>query len=52
MGSAKLALERTKASMFELLDLTHRSGQRELQLVQAQESYVHPKVHFAAQQVR
>lgn len=51
-GSAKLALERTKASMFELLDLTHRSGQRELQLVQAQESYVHPKVHFAAQQVR
>ena len=52
MGSAKLALERTKASMFELLDLTHRSGQRELQLVQAQESYVHPKVQFAAQQVR
>lgn len=52
MGSAKLALERTKASMFELLDLTHRSGQRELQLVQAQESYVHPTVHFAAQQVR
>lgn len=51
-GSAKQALERTKASMFELLDLTHRSGQRELQLVQAQESYVHPKVHFAAQQVR
>ena len=52
MGSAKLALERTKASMFELLDLTHRSGQRELQLVQAQESYVNPKVQFAAQQVR
>lgn len=52
MGSAKLALERTKASMFELLDLTHRSGQRELQLVQAQESYVHSKVQFAAQQVR
>ena len=51
-GSAKQALERTKASMFELLDLTHRSGQRELQLVQAQESYVHPTVHFAAQQVR
>ena len=52
MGSAKLALERTKASMFELLTRTHESGQRELQLVQAQESYVHPKVHFAAQQVR
>lgn len=52
MGSAKLALERTKASMFELLTRTHESGQRELQLVQAQESYVNPKVHFAAQQVR
>ena len=52
MGSAKLALERTKASMFELLTRTHESGQRELQLVQAQESYVHPKVQFAAQQVR
>lgn len=52
MGSAKLALERTKASMFELLTRTHESGQRELQLVQAQESYVHPTVHFAAQQVR
>lgn len=52
MGSAKLALERTKASMFELLTRTHESGQCELQLVQAQESYVHPKVQFAAQQVR
>lgn len=52
MGSAKLALERTKASMFELLTRTHESGQRELQLVQAQESYVNPKVQFAAQQVR
>ena len=52
MGSAKLALERTKASMFELLTRTHESGQRELQLVQAQESYVNPKLQFAAQQVR
>lgn len=52
MGSAKQALERTKASMFELLTRTHESGQRELQLVQAQESYVNPKVQFAAQQVR
>ena len=51
-GSAKLALERTTASMFELLQRTHESGQRELQLVQAQESYVQPQAHFPARQVR
>lgn len=51
-GSAKQALERTTASMFELLQRTHDSGARELQLVQAQDSYVQPSAHFAAQQVR
>ena len=51
-GAACQALERTTASMFELLQRTHTSGQRELQLVQAQESYVAPRVHFAARQVR
>lgn len=51
-GAACQALERTTASMFELLQRTHNSGQRELQLVQAQESYVAPHVHFAARQVR
>jgi len=51
-GSAQQALERTTASMFELLQRTHDSGQRELQLVQAQESYVAPGAHFAARQVR
>ena len=51
-GSAKTALERTTASMFELLSRTHTSGARELQLVQAQDSYVAPSAHFAAQQVR
>ena len=51
-GSAKTALERTTASMFELLQRTHDSGARELQLVQAQDSYVAPTAHFAAQQVR
>lgn len=51
-GAACQALERTTASMFELLQRTHNSGQRELQLVQAQESYVAPRVHFAARQVR
>ena len=51
-GSALKALERTTASMFELLQRTHDSGQRELQLVQAQESYVVPRAHFAARQIR
>ena len=51
-GSAKLALERTTASMFELLQHTHTAGARELQLVQAQDSYVAPKAHFTAHQVR
>ena len=51
-GAACQALERTTASMFELLQRTHNSGQRELQLVQAQESYVAPRVHFAARRVR
>ena len=51
-GAACQALDRTTASMFELLQRTHNSGQRELQLVQAQESYVAPRVHFAARQVR
>lgn len=51
-GSAWQALERTTASMFELLQRTHDSGQRELQLVQSQDSYVQPRAAFVAQQVR
>lgn len=51
-GSAPQALERTTASMFELLQHTHQSGERELQLVQAQDSYVTPRAHFAAVQIR
>ena len=51
-GCAKLALERTTASMFELLERTLHSGQRELQLVQAQDSYVNPNMRFPARQIR
>ncbi|HWS34870.1 MAG TPA: pyridoxal kinase PdxY [Actinoplanes sp.] len=49
---AALALERTASSVFDLIDLTFRSGQRELQLVQAQEFYASPRMQFAAKQVR
>lgn len=51
-GSAATALERTAASVFELLQVTIDSGERELRLVQAQEAFVAPKVAFEATQVR
>jgi len=51
-GSAQTALERTASSVFDLLQLTLDSGERELQLIEAQESYAHPKMQFSARQVR
>lgn len=51
-GSAQVALERTASSVFDLLELTLDSGERELQLIEAQESYAHPKLQFSARQVR
>jgi pyridoxine kinase len=51
-GSAKIALERTASSVFDLLQMTLDSGDRELQLIEAQESYAHPKMQFTARQVR
>jgi pyridoxine kinase len=51
-GSAQTALERTASSVFDLLQLTLESGENELQLIEAQESYAHPKLQFTARQVR
>ncbi|WP_130014559.1 pyridoxal kinase PdxY [Serinicoccus sediminis] len=51
-GSARTALERTAASVFELLQVTIDSGERELRLVQAQEAFVAPGREFTATQVR
>ncbi|NLA66181.1 MAG: pyridoxal kinase PdxY [Leucobacter sp.] len=51
-GSAADALGRTAASVFELLQNTHVSGQRELQLIESQEAYVSPTPHFDVIQVR
>jgi pyridoxine kinase len=51
-GSAATALQRTASSIFDLIDTTHRSGERELQLVEAQEFYAHPRMQFSARQVR
>ncbi|WP_454172934.1 pyridoxal kinase PdxY [Microbacterium maritypicum] len=51
-GSAKIALERTASSVYDLLKATLDSGERELQLVEAQEFYAHPRMEFTARQVR
>ncbi|BEL01910.1 pyridoxal kinase [Actinoplanes sichuanensis] len=49
---AAVALERTASSVFDLIDLTFRSGERELRLVQAQEFYASPRMQFSAEKVR
>jgi pyridoxine kinase len=49
---AAVALERTASSVFDLIDMTYRSGERELRLVQAQEFYATPRMQFKAEQVR
>jgi pyridoxine kinase len=51
-GDAADALARTASSVFDLLEATHRSGERELQLVEAQEAYANPRLQFAVRQVR
>lgn len=51
-GDAKVALERTVSSVFDLLQLTLDADDRELQLVQAQEAYANPRLQFTARQVR
>lgn len=51
-GDPAAALARTAASVFELLDTTHRSGQRELQLIESQDAYVRPSRTFPVTRVR
>ncbi|GAA1951441.1 pyridoxal kinase PdxY [Agromyces allii] len=46
------ALARTTSSVFDLLERTHESGERELQLVESQEAYAHPRMQFTVRQVR
>ncbi|QRZ62396.1 pyridoxal kinase PdxY [Rothia sp. ZJ932] len=50
--SLQEALELTTASVYELLRNTLASGQRELQLIESQESYVAPSQKFTAERVR
>jgi pyridoxine kinase len=51
-GNAAVSLERTASSVFDLIETTYRSGERELRLVQAQEFYAAPRMQFSAKQVR
>lgn len=51
-GDAADALARTTSSVYDLLERTHASGERELQLVESQEAYAHPRMQFAVEQVR
>lgn len=51
-GSAVTALERTASSVFDLLQVTIDSGERELRIVQAQDAFANPRMQFAARQVR
>ena len=50
--SLQESLGRTVSSVFDLLELTLDSGRRELQLVQAQEAYAHPRMQFEVTRVR
>jgi len=51
-GDAADALARTTSSVYDLLERTHASGERELQLVESQESYATPRLQFEVTQVR
>jgi len=51
-GDPADALGRTAASVFELLENTLASGERELQLIESQSAYVEPKHSFEVTRVR
>ncbi|MFF1572190.1 pyridoxal kinase PdxY [Leifsonia sp. NPDC058292] len=51
-GSAEVALRKTVSSVFDLLTRTLEAGERELQLVESQEFYAHPREQFTVQRVR
>ncbi|KQR54494.1 pyridoxamine kinase [Leifsonia sp. Leaf336] len=51
-GDAASALSKTVSSVYDLLDRTLQSGERELQLVESQESYASPREQFTVTQVR
>ena len=51
-GDPGVALGRTASSVFDLLQTTLDSGERELQLVQSQEAIAHPRMQFEVTRLR
>ncbi|WP_432537445.1 pyridoxal kinase PdxY [Kineococcus arenarius] len=51
-GDASVSLERTASSVFDLIEATHRSGERELRIVEAQDAFANPRAQFTAERVR
>ena len=51
-GEPALALERTTASIFAVLEATLAAGTREIQLVAAQDAIASPPTTFAARRLR
>ncbi|RIH81892.1 Pyridoxamine kinase [Calidithermus terrae] len=46
-----VSLENSVSALYNLLELTHERGTREIQLVAAQEEYVNPSRRFVAERV-
>lgn len=51
-GDAADALAKTVSSVYDLLQATYDAGARELQLVESQEFYAHPRLQFEVARVR
>lgn len=51
-GDAADALAKTVSSVFDLLENTLNAGDRELQLIESQEAYAHPRMQFAVERIR
>jgi pyridoxine kinase len=51
-GQPEVALARTASSVFDLLQTTLDSGERELQLVQSQEAIANPRMQFEVSRLR
>lgn len=45
------ALARTASSVFDLVENTYQAGTRELQLIQSQEAYAHPRLQFKVHKI-
>ena len=50
-NSAKVALQRTASSVFDLLSTTFKADSRELLLVESQDIFAHPRLQFSVQEL-